>query len=237
MILIVALRKLTSKQKQNIKDHYKTLIFDQRLHLRKPIEKLVSEVLIVELNVSRVFSISKNVVYKWLKEQNIMDITTAFIYESSKYKKLFDKHVNFFVRSFPDLFKKNIEESIKDKSLKDESVKSKYEPITEELDIDITTLPIEKRLEIIEARLDALEKLIVKPIDKKYDELVKKVELPTKKQIKYTIHETNSNFIIKSSDDVVVITYPFKNRIEKRKMNKKAQNFYNNLTSDCETRT
>jgi len=228
MMLIVALRKLTNKQKQNIKEHYKTLVFDRRLHLRKSIDKLLCEVLIVELDLSRVFSVSKNVVYKWLKEQNIIDITTAFIYESTKYKKLFDKHVNFFVRSFPELFKKNIEETIKDKELKDEKVKSKYEPhndIDNDIDIDIATLPIEKRLEIIELRLQALEKLIADPINEKYEKLVN-----VKSKIEYKLHEEKNNFIIKSSDDVVVITYPFKNRIEKRKMSKKAQNFLNNLS-------
>ena len=238
MMLIVALRKLTSKQKQNIKEHYKTLVFDRRLHLRKSIDKLICEVLIVELDLSRVFSVSKNVVYKWLKEQNIIDITTAFIYESTKYKKLFDKHVNFFVRSFPELFKKNIEEKIKDKELKDETVKSKYEPHNDarhdndndnDIDIDIATLPIEKRLQIIEVRLEALEKLIADPINEKStDDKLAKGE-KKKSKIEYKLHEEKNNFIIKSSDDVVVITYPFKNRIEKRKMSKKAQNFLNNL--------
>jgi len=255
-MLIIALRKLTSKQKQNIKEHYKTIVFDKRLHLRKPIDMLKCEVLIVELDLSRVFSLSKNVIYKWIKEQDIVNITTAFIYESTKYKKLFDKHVNYFVRTFPELFKKNIEQEVKDKALKDETVKSKYEPhnddILNELNNEIINLSTDARLEIIESRLDALEKLVVTPINKKYNELYeKKAEMPTsassqssgsteaqralKKQLKYTIHEEKNNFIIKSSDDVVVITYPFKNKIEKRKMNKKAQNFLNNLTSNSKT--
>lgn len=250
MMLIIALRKLTSKQKQNIKEHYKTIVFDKRLHLRKPIDMLKCEVLIVELDLSRVFSVSKNVVYKWLKEQNIIDITTAFIYESTKYKKLFDKHVNYFVRTFPELFKKNIEEEVKDKSLKDETVKSKYEPsennddILNELNNEVINLSTDARLEIIEKRLEALEKLIENPINKKYNEVSASLQGATESRrplvkkenkLKYTIHEEKNNFIIKSSDDVVVISYPFKNKIEKRKMNKKAQNFLNNLTSNSTT--
>jgi hypothetical protein len=128
MMLIVALRKLTDKQKQNIKEHYKTIIFDKRLHLRKSIDKLQCEVLVVELDLSRVFSISKNIVLKWLKSQDITDIVTSFIYESTKYKKLFDKNVNYFVRSFPELFQKNIEQEVKDKELADDNVKSKFVP-------------------------------------------------------------------------------------------------------------
>ena len=31
----------------------------------------------------------------------------------TKYKKLFDKHVNFFVRSFPELFKRILRKQLK----------------------------------------------------------------------------------------------------------------------------
>lgn len=227
MMLIVALRKLTSKQKQNIKEHYKTLVFDKRLHLRKSIDKLICEVLIVELDLSRVFSVSKNVVYKWLKEQNIIDITTAFIYESTKYKKLFDKHVNFFVRSFPELFKKNIEETIKDKELKDETVKSKYEAPTEEeeeQEVKITGLEhVQKQIDDVIERLKKLENKedpCNTPVNKDHMSETKKE--PIKKV--WTIKQSTKKYIVQCNDENIKEFF-YRNGIEKRKAKHQAEKY------------
>jgi hypothetical protein len=257
MMLIVALRKLTDKQKQNIKEHYKTIIFDKRLHLRKSIDKLQCEVLIVELDLSRVFSISKNIVLKWLKSQDISDIVTSFIYESTKYKKLFDKNVNYFVRSFPELFKKNIEESVKDKELADDNVKSKYVPPTEEeleaelrsstkeeeedaldlkTEIDTSALPLELKIQILEKRIDALEKLFGAPLERpkleRQDGSTQEPEIllhaETFKQPEYVLEEQNDKIVI-SYDGTEVQSYEYKNKIQKRKLMKKAQTYFNYL--------
>ena len=251
MMLIVALRKLTDKQKQNIKEHYKTIVFDKRLHLRKSIGKLNCEILIVELDLSRVFRISKNIVLKWLKSQDITDIVTSFIYESTKYKKLFDANVNFFVRAFPELFQRNIEETLHDKQLKDDNVKSKYVQPTaeelkaeeeelelEELEIDTTGLTVEVKLEILEKRIDALEKLFDIPLDRPALErqtgYSQPVEVPVeepvkeKKQPEHTMVE-RSNSIVICTDGVEIQTYEYKNKIQKRKLMKKAQTYFNYL--------
>ena len=258
MMLIVALRKLTDKQKQNIKEHYKTIVFDKRLHLRKSIHKLQCEVLVVELDLSRVFSISKNIVLKWLKSQDISDIVTSFIYESTKYKKLFDKNVNYFVRSFPELYQKNIEQEVKDKELADDNVKSKFAPPTvEELnaeeeeeeeedaldlktetetEIDTSALPLQLKIEILEKRIDALEKLFGAPLERpkleRQDGSTQEPEsllhAETFKQPEYTLEEQNDKIVI-SYDGAEVQSYEYKNKIQKRKLMKKAQTYFNYL--------
>ena len=253
MMLIVALRKLTDKQKQNIKEHYKTIVFDKRLHLRKSIGKLQCEVLIVELDLSRVFSISKNIVLKWLKSQDITDIVTSFIYESTKYKKLFDKHVNYFVRSFPELFQKNIEESVKDKELADDNVKSKFaHPTAEEAEeaeeeeteealdlkteteIDTTGLALEVKIEILEKRIDALEALFGAPLERpkleRQDANTQEPEFHSSTETlpEYVLEEQNDKIVI-SYDGAEVQSYEYKNKIQKRKLMKKAQTYFNYL--------
>jgi len=235
-MLIVALRKLTDKQKQNIKQHYKTIVFDKRLHLRKSIDQLQCEVLIVEIDLSRVFSISKNIVLKWLKSQDITDIVTSFIYESTKYKKLFEKNVNYFVRSFPELFQKNIEETVKDKELADNNVKSKFEPPTqeevealelktecllgtrntqeeEETPLKIDDLTVELKIEILKKRIEALEALLGVPLEKPK---LKRQDAESVKQPEYTMEEQKDKIVI-SCDGVEIQSYPFKNKIQKRK--------------------
>jgi len=238
MMLIVALRKLTDKQKNNIKQHYKTIVFDKRLHLRKSIHKLQCEVLIVEIDLSRVFRISKNIVLKWLKSQNITDILTSFIYESTKYKKLFDKNVNYFVRSFPELFQKNIEETVRDKQITDDNVRSKYEPPTEEeeeeeeeQEINTEGLTLEMKISILEKRIDALYKFLEPPKLERQTVQNVEIEITETKQEKtpeYTMEEQPNKIVIKSNN-VDIQSYPFKNKIEKRKVFKKAQKYFNYL--------
>jgi hypothetical protein len=234
-MLIVALRKLTDKQKNNIKQHYKTIVFDKRLHLRKSIHKLQCEVLIVEIDLSRVFRISKNIVLKWLKSQNISNILTSFIYESSKYKKLFDKNVNYFVRSFPELFQKNIEETVRDKQITDDNVKSKYEAPTEEeeeeqeeeKEINTEGLTLEMKISILEKRLSALERLLEPPKLERQTVQNVEIEITETKQEKtpeYTMEEQPNKIVIKSNN-VDIQSYPFKNKIEKRKVFKKAERY------------
>jgi hypothetical protein len=153
-MLIVSLRRLGSAQKNNLKQFYKLLIFDPRLHLRKTISQLVkgADVVLVELDLSRVFSISRNIIYKWLKQQdivsvattfiyesskykslfkeniNIVSVATTFIYESSKYKSLFKENINFFIRKLPLLFDRQLEVVIDDQAYLDLETKSVYHP-------------------------------------------------------------------------------------------------------------
>jgi hypothetical protein len=239
-MLIVALRKLTDKQKNNLKQYYKTIVFDKRLHLRKNIKQLQCEVLIVEIDLSRVFRISKNIVLKWLKSQNITDILTSFIYESSKYKKLFDKNVNYFVRSFPELFQKNIEETVRDKQITDDNVKSKYEAPTEEeeeeqeeeKEINTEGLTLEMKISILEKRLSALERLLEPPKLERQTAQNVEIEIietkPEEAKPEYTMEEQPNKIVIKSNN-VDIQSYPFKNKIEKRKVFKKAQKYFNYL--------
>jgi len=141
-MLLISLRRLSNAQKNNLKQYYKVLIFDQRLHLRKTISQLVQgcDVLLIELNLSRVFSISRNIVYKWLKQQNIVDIATTFIYESSKYKNLFRDNINFFIRKLPMLFDRELEAVIDDQAYLDQETKSIYRPEPEKEEEEDTTV-------------------------------------------------------------------------------------------------
>jgi hypothetical protein len=129
-MLIVSLRKLSTAQRNNLKKFYKLLVFDHRLHLRKTISQLVkgADVVLIELDLSRVFSISRNIIYKWLKQQDIVNIATTYIYESSKYKSLFKDHINWFIRKLPMLYQRELETVIDDQAYLDQQVKSVYHP-------------------------------------------------------------------------------------------------------------
>jgi hypothetical protein len=137
-MLIISLRKLSNTQKNNLKKFYKLLIYDSRLHLRKTISQLVKgcDVVLIELDLSRVFSISRNIVYKWLKQQDIVNIATTFIYESSKYKSLFKDNINFFIRKLPLLFDRELEAVIDDQAYLDQETKSVYHPEPEPVEED-----------------------------------------------------------------------------------------------------
>ena len=172
-MLIISLRKLSSSQKNNLKQFYKVLIYDQRLHVRKTISQLVkvADIILVELDLSRVFSISRNIVYKWLKQQDIVDIATTFVYESSKYKSLFKDNINFFIRKLPLLFDRELERVIDDQNYLDQETKSVYHPETEpeeDTTVSTETTPIlaSEEAESLVKRIDDIEKQINSVIER-----------------------------------------------------------------------
>lgn len=244
-MLIISLRKLNNTQKNNLKKYYKTIVFDQRLHLRKNIKQLisVSDVVIVELNLSRVFSITRNLIYLWLKEQNIINIPTTFIYESSKYKGLFKDHINWFCRKLPILFSRSLEKVIDDQSYLDQETKSIYRPepdeqeeeqspslkrgvtepkaLEEEQEVKITGLEhIQKQLDDVIERLKMLEN---KTPCNTPAELEKEPEPEPVKKV-WTIKQGTKKYLIICNDEIIK-EFPYKNGIEKRKAKHQAEKY------------
>jgi len=246
-MLIISLRKLSNTQKNNLKKYYKTIVFDQRLHLRKNIKQLtsVSDVVIVELNLSRVFSITRNLIYLWLKEQNILDIPTAFIYESSKYKGLFKDHVNWFCRKLPLLFDRELEKVIDDQSYLDQETKSIYRPEPDEPDeevhekeVKITGLEhIQKQIDDVIERLKKLENKedpCNTPVNKdrksetKNEPVSASLQGATKTQRSlkkvWTIKQSTKKYIVLCNDEIIK-EFVYKNGIEKRKAKHQAEKY------------
>jgi len=136
------------------------------------------------------------------------------------------------------LFQKNIEQSVKDKQEADDNVKSKYEPPTaeeeeeeEEQEINTEGLTLEMKISILEKRLSALERLLEPPKLERQTAQNVEIENTETKQEKtpeYTMEEQPNKIVIKS-DNVDIQTYPFKNKIEKRKVFKKAERYLNSL--------
>lgn len=231
-MLIISLRKLSNTQKNNLKKYYKTIVFDQRLHLRKNIKQLTSvcDVVIVELNLSRVFSITRNLVFKWLKEQQIVDIPTTFIYESSKYKGLFKDHINWFCRKLPLLFARELEKVIDDQAYLDQQTKSVYrhEPEPEEgdepeedeeVEVKITGLEhIQKQIDDVIERLKKLENKenpCNTPVEKVHKSETKKV---------WTIKQDTKKYLIICNNEIIK-EFSYKNGIEKRKAKHQAEKY------------
>ena len=244
-MLIISLRKLNNTQKNNLKKYYKTIVFDQRLHLRKNIKQLtsVSDVVIVELNLSRVFSVTRNLIYKWLKEQNIVDIPTTFIYESSKYKGLFKDHINWFCRKLPLLFAPELEKVIDDQSYLDQETKSVYKPEPEEEEhkeeeVKITGLEhIQKQIDDVIERLKKLENKedpCNTPVNKdrksetKNEPVSASLQGATKTQRSlkkvWTIKQSTKKYIVLCNDEIIK-EFVYKNGIEKRKAKHQAEKY------------
>ena len=246
-MLIISLRKISNTQKNNLKQFYKLIVFDPRLHLRKTISQLVKgcDIVLIELDLSRVFSIGRNIIYKYLKQQNIVDIATTFVYESSKYRGLFKDHINFFIRKLPLLFDRELETVIDDQAYLDQDTKSVYKPdpllVSEEsekegeeevsttasTDTDSKESEIIKRIVDIEKQIDVLiERLKTvegvaqpnaepRPISGESEPVVE----PVVKRLKV---KQGSKKLILLSDDKVVKEYPYRNAIEKRRAKKEA---------------
>jgi hypothetical protein len=247
-MLIISLRKLSSVQRNNLKKFYKVLIYDPRLHLRKTISQLVkgAEVVLIELDLSRVFSIGRNIVYKWLKQQDIISVATTFIYESSKYKSLFKENINFFIRKLPMLYQREIATVIDDQAYLDQETKSVYhpepepEPISGEQGEDSTeqnvkTAPIlaSEEAESLVKRIDDIEKLIcvlIERLKRLEGEPVTKTTIdqktapaPVARPTRVLKVKQGSKKIILLSDDTIIKEFPYRNGIEKRKAKKEAE--------------
>lgn len=241
-MLIISLRKLSSVQRNNLKQFYKVLVYDPRLHLRKTISQLVkgADVVLIELDLSRVFSISRNIVYKWLKQQNIINIATTYIYESSKYKSLFKDHINWFIRKLPMLYQRELETVIDDQSYLDQETKSVYHPEPEPEEEDSTTVSTgQSKGDGLVKRIDDIEKLIcvliqrLKRLEVGEGEPVTKTTIdqktaPVARQTReLKVKQGSKKFIVIESvdgkGDKIINEFPYCNGIEKRKAKKEAE--------------
>ena len=245
-MLIISLRKISNTQKNNLKQFYKLIVFDPRLHLRKTISQLVKgcDIVLIELDLSRVFSIGRNIIYKYLKQQNIVDIATTFVYESSKYRGLFKDHINFFIRKLPLLFDRELETIIDDQAYLDQETKSVYKPdpllVSEESEKEgeeeVSTtastdtdskeseiikriVDIEKQIDVLIERLKTVEGVAHPSAEPEPTEPEPISGEPVVKQLKV---KQGSKKLILLSDDKVVKEYPYRNAIEKRRAKKEA---------------
>ena len=151
MIIVICLKKLDRETKRSIKQHYSLLEF-KKSQINKSIPELGdADVLLFELDISMIFNVKNNIIYKYLKSQDLTSIKVVWVYESSKYKNLID-NVNVFLRKFPLLKHKNIDDALLIQEEKERDIKSKFEPI-EFLSTDDCTLP---RLEELQQSLIAL---------------------------------------------------------------------------------
>jgi len=131
MIIVIALKKLDRNTKRAIKKHYSLLEF-KKSQIKKSIPQLGdADVLLFELDISMIFNIRNNIIYKYLKSQDLTSIKVVWVYESTKYKNLID-NVNVFLRKFPLLHHKNIDEALEIQEERERDIKSKFEPEPEE---------------------------------------------------------------------------------------------------------
>jgi len=127
MIVVICLKKLDRQTKRSIKQHYSLLEF-KKSQINKSIPELgTADVLLFELDISMIFNVKNNPIYKYLKSQDLTSIKVVWVYESSKYKNLID-NVNVFLRKFPLLKHKNIDDAISIQEEKELDIKSKFEP-------------------------------------------------------------------------------------------------------------
>jgi hypothetical protein len=144
MILIVNLKKFSSSQKRNIKRFYSCLEFNYRQHSERKLTEIgTADVILFQLDLSVFFSISNNKIFKYLQEQDLSNFKIVFVYERTKYKQVFNKGVKWFVRHFPLLTSRNIEEALDITADHDQETKSRAESLTPEQFRDILVEPLE----------------------------------------------------------------------------------------------
>jgi len=136
MIILISLKKLPKASKRLIKKNYSLLEF-KKSQINKSIAELGdAEVLLFELDASLIFNIQNNIIYKYLKTQDLTSVKVVFIYDKTKYKKLLN-NVNHFIRKLPIFIGKTLIESIEEQEILDEETPSKFDgPPVETLDLD-----------------------------------------------------------------------------------------------------
>ena len=131
MIIVIALKKLDRNTKRSIKSFYSMLEF-KKSQIKKSIPELGdADVLLFELDISMIFNVRNNIIYKYLKSQDLTSIKVVWVYENTRYKNLIND-VNVFLRKFPLLQHKNIDEALEIQEERERDIKSKFEPEPEE---------------------------------------------------------------------------------------------------------
>lgn len=242
MILIVNLKKFSSSQKRNIKRFYSCLEFNYRQHKEKKLTDIgTADVVLFQLDLSVFFSISNNKLFKYLQEQDLTSFKIVFVYERTKYKQVFNKSVKWFVRKFPLLTSKNIEEALDITADHDQETKSRAESLTSEQFAQILIEPLEPDVEEKEHKIppDLDEK--IKEVEILLDymrglrdgakaptphamsglERPKLIRQKAKPLEKKKVHTQPKKFIVKRGD-ITVKEFPFSNAISRRKARKAA---------------
>ena len=192
MIVVITLKKLDKNTKRAIKQHYSLLEF-KKSQVKKNIPELGdADILLFELDISMIFNIKNNIIYKYLKSQDLTSIKVVWVYESTKYKNLIN-NVNVFLRKFPLLHHKNIDEALELQVEKELDIKSKFEPPEQDHEINFDKLQDtltelindykqheQKQKELITEYIEQLQKLQVEN-DRLHEEL-KKIDVKQKLQ-------------------------------------------------------
>jgi len=179
MIIVICLKKLDRQTKRSIKQHYSLLEF-KKSQIKKSIPQLgTADVLLFELDISMIFNVKNNIIYKYLKSQDLTSIKVIWVYESSKYKSLIS-NVNIFLRKFPLLYHKNIDEALAIQQEKERDIKTKFEP-----------MPVDE--DSILPRLEELQQSLIVLIEEYRDEEKKHKTLITSYAEQLSkLHEENT---------------------------------------------
>ena len=188
MIIVICLKKLDRQTKKAIKQHYSLLEF-KKSQINKSIPELgTADVLLFELDISMIFNVKNNIIYKYLKSQDLTSIKVVWVYESSKYKNIID-NVNVFLRKFPLLKHKNIDDALTIQEEKELDIKSKFEPSTDAQKLTDSTL----------ARLEELQQSLIALIEDYKDEEKKHKSLISSYAEQLSkLHEENEKLRTKS---------------------------------------
>lgn len=112
MIIIVTASAIAHNILEKIKESYSVIEFDKRFHLNKNIKQLgKAEVLIVNLDLSSLWSNKNNLALKWLLKNDLDKFTVAWVYKRSKYKKLFNKY-RYEMRNMPIVIGRQLRASL-----------------------------------------------------------------------------------------------------------------------------
>ncbi len=158
--LIVTLKKLKGDIVSDLHKKYKVLNFNERLHLKKDINKLSGNVLIMYINHS-IFH-KKSILWSYLQEQELDNFNVIYIYGRSKNKKLFDRF-NYSFHKFPQLNGATIEKAINKQRSNSISISESTEDynhdINDEYDIDSQTDHIQGLIIYIESLKNKISEL------------------------------------------------------------------------------
>ena len=229
MIILISLKKLSRADKRAIKQHYSLLEFNKQ-HLNKKYNELgVADVLLFQLDIGVLGNFKNNIVYKYLKSQDLTTIKVVFIYDKTKYRNIID-NVNYHIRRFPKFKGKCLLEECEKQASIDSKYKSRYEPPKEvkfEDEVEepkVDTLEQTKRLVEIEAKINDLIAEYKKILNYKQPEEEEEEDEP--KIERFKIHLKNNHIIVESDQRGIIEKKKYANSIQRRRYMKDLRKIY-----------
>ena len=226
MIILISLKKLSRADKRAIKQHYSLLEFNKQ-HLNKKYNELgVADVLLFQLDIGVLGNFKNNVVYKYLKSQDLTNIKVIYIYDRTKYRNIID-NVNYHIRHFPKFIGRTLLEKCEEQAVADAKYKSRYEPKAVSFEDEVEehkqdTLEQTKRLVEIEAKINDLIIEYKKILNYKQDD----VEEDVAKVERFNIRLEKNHIIVESDLKGIIEKKEYKNSIERRRIMKDLRKIY-----------